>query len=403
MVNDMNRLQAFYKLFITGTLLLLVLSAQAKDHPIAVTFVELPDGQQQFYAENKEPIPYTIKITFPEIKNMTVDKALPFYSVLPAHTKKLPLFRMKTESGKQGSFQYAMAYYAGDYLSAKHDKDHAYLIPYKHGTKHKVTQAYDGGASHVDDTRYAIDFLMPEGTGIYATRSGIVSDVKEDSNIGGTDKKYLKHGNYISIYHEDGSFANYSHLKLNGAIVKKGDRVKAGTLIGYSGNTGLSNGPHLHFEIRLPDNKTYRTVTIPTKFLNFDGKAITIQPCTWHYATHHQQPKYTVHLGRLQKSSNFEHYQAPFASSDKVDVRYEQVDDTYILFAGNGYNETARLTVKLELPNMIIEQANPVLLDVPPGQERFLCLIRARSPKNPTDHQFRFKFSYDCKYTLLPQ
>jgi murein DD-endopeptidase MepM/ murein hydrolase activator NlpD len=51
------------------------------------------------------------------------------------------------------------------------------------------------------------------------------------------------------IYHEDGTFAEYVHLKKDGAQVSVGDMVSAGDFIAYSGNTGWSSGPHLHFMV----------------------------------------------------------------------------------------------------------------------------------------------------------
>lgn len=56
------------------------------------------------------------------------------------------------------------------------------------------------------------------------------------------------YGNYVVIAHENGSQTLYSHLK--STIVTSGQYVSAGQIIGYIGSTGLSTGPHLHFEVR---------------------------------------------------------------------------------------------------------------------------------------------------------
>ncbi len=73
--------------------------------------------------------------------------------------------------------------------------------------------------------------------------------IKDDSSIGGYDKKFLNHANYVCIYHADGTVANYAHLNTKGVVVKEGDFVNQGQLIAYSGNTGYADGPHLHFEL----------------------------------------------------------------------------------------------------------------------------------------------------------
>jgi murein DD-endopeptidase MepM/ murein hydrolase activator NlpD len=54
-------------------------------------------------------------------------------------------------------------------------------------------------------------------------------------------------GNYVIIHHDDTYDTFYSHLK--SSSVKAGDNVKKGSVIGYVGSTGLSTGPHLHYEV----------------------------------------------------------------------------------------------------------------------------------------------------------
>ncbi|WP_277619852.1 M23 family metallopeptidase [Chryseobacterium angstadtii] len=63
--------------------------------------------------------------------------------------------------------------------------------------------------------------------------------------------------------HPDGTFAQYYHLKQNGVKVNIGDQVKKGDVIGLSGNTGWSKGPHLHFVCYIPrvsENKSRETI-----------------------------------------------------------------------------------------------------------------------------------------------
>jgi murein DD-endopeptidase MepM/ murein hydrolase activator NlpD len=82
------------------------------------------------------------------------------------------------------------------------------------------------------------DFSTPRGTPVYATGDGVVQLVER--NPGG-------YGNEIEINHGFGYVTKYAHLdKFN---VKPGQKVKRGELIGYSGNTGASTAPHLHYEV----------------------------------------------------------------------------------------------------------------------------------------------------------
>lgn len=125
--------------------------------------------------------------------------------------------------------------------------NHVYLLPYERGTAHWVAQGYESLFSHFGD--YAIDFKMKPGTKVMAARSGVVIFVRKDNTKGGVGKKYVGSGNGIVIKHADSSYAFYWHLQYNGAVVSVGDSVEQGQWIGYSGSTGFSAFPHLHFEV----------------------------------------------------------------------------------------------------------------------------------------------------------
>lgn len=81
-----------------------------------------------------------------------------------------------------------------------------------------------------------IDFGAPYGSPIYAVADGTVSFA---GRHGG-------HGNYVRLEHGGGLGTGYGHMSR--IAVAPGSRVRAGQVIGYVGSTGLSTGPHLHFE-----------------------------------------------------------------------------------------------------------------------------------------------------------
>lgn len=89
-----------------------------------------------------------------------------------------------------------------------------------------------------------IDYGLPEGTPVYASADGVVQSTPFDAP---------GFGNYIKLVTEDGVELFYGHL--NEKSVSGGTKVKAGDLVGYSGNSGQSSGPHLHFEVRKDGNK----------------------------------------------------------------------------------------------------------------------------------------------------
>ena len=92
---------------------------------------------------------------------------------------------------------------------------------------------------HHKQMHAGLDFAMPIGTPIYATANGVVLSA-------GIQPGY---GHMVEIRHNFGFGTRYGHL--NGKyLVKQGDFVRKGDIIAYSGNSGLSTGPHLHYEIR---------------------------------------------------------------------------------------------------------------------------------------------------------
>ena len=90
---------------------------------------------------------------------------------------------------------------------------------------------------------YGMDFSAKTGTEIYATGDGVISKVK---------KSKRGYGNYVKINHGFGYETLYAHMSKY--IVKRGQKVKRGEVIGYVGNSGISTAPHLHYEVR-KDNK----------------------------------------------------------------------------------------------------------------------------------------------------
>ena len=88
-------------------------------------------------------------------------------------------------------------------------------------------------------THQGIDFRAPAGSPVYAAGKGKVE----------TSEFHEKYGKLVIIRHSNKYVTLYAHLAdLN---VKEGDLVNAGQEIGTVGSTGLSTGPHLHYEVRM--------------------------------------------------------------------------------------------------------------------------------------------------------
>lgn len=98
------------------------------------------------------------------------------------------------------------------------------------------------------DDRRAIDYYCPKGTPVMAASDGKIIWVKNDSHEGGRDKKYIPKANGVAILHKNNEISNYLHL-MPGSIVRNGQSVKKGEIIGYVGMTGWTPAPHLHFSV----------------------------------------------------------------------------------------------------------------------------------------------------------
>ena len=115
---------------------------------------------------------------------------------------------------------------------------------------------YDVSSSHG-----GFDFDGDEGDNIYAAASGMVSDVRSYSTFAECDANAW--GCYVDIDHDvdgDGNYdytTKYAHLKEGSITVSEGNSVTSSTMIGKMGNTGNSDGAHLHFGIQVPGTPQY--------------------------------------------------------------------------------------------------------------------------------------------------
>jgi len=148
--------------------------------------------------------------------------------------------------------------------------DNAYHLPWKCGVTYPVTQGNNGdicgsnGGDHTGVQKYAWDFGLPRHTPVLASRGGIVTVAANVTGPGqscydGCTQPFgssafwsccngcINTSNHVNVQHADGTVATYWHL--DAATVKVGDHVNAGDAVGYSGTSGCSSGPHLHFQV----------------------------------------------------------------------------------------------------------------------------------------------------------
>jgi murein DD-endopeptidase MepM/ murein hydrolase activator NlpD len=131
-----------------------------------------------------------------------------------------------------------------------HDDAHVYRLPFAGNASYPVGQSHTALSTHRFNNRYAIDWDMPVGSAVHAARAGLVVSTfaaSSESSLSGEAT-----ANHIWIQHNDGTIGKYLHLQQGGVLVTEGQQVVVGELIGWSGNTGFSSGPHLHFSVSSP-------------------------------------------------------------------------------------------------------------------------------------------------------
>lgn len=218
--------------------------------------------------DNDEFCPISMKIEM-DLTNLSSSNGNNKIFVIPAKSKgfvvtKLQFIKPNTGGGYKTR---SAANYGDSTLTKDKIEDYNYSLPFQKGKSFAVHQGYNGSFSHQGEN--SLDFTMPVGTEILAARNGIVVKVVENNTRGCEDRSCVSFNNYILVYHNDGSFSQYVHLKHNGSVVNEGDVVKENDLIGYSGATGWANGPHLHFMVFIQHIESRETIA--TKFKINDG------------------------------------------------------------------------------------------------------------------------------------
>ena len=204
------------------------------------------DGEEKAYTSTKEEAESIIE-TLKNKKSENVDQI----SIINKYCDVKPEFKDKdtiinnlyketkvVQSVKIAKESTNRKKYSAD-SNARVSKSGGYINPV---SKYKSIGAYTA-------THHGIDICASEGTPIYAVASGTVSF----SGYGQYGHGYGGYGNVVVINHGNNTQTLYGHCY--SLVVKKGQSVSQGQLIGFVGNTGMSYGNHCHFEVRVGGNK----------------------------------------------------------------------------------------------------------------------------------------------------
>jgi len=212
------------------------------------------------------PITYTLRIRTRDLK---VDGPKTVTSTLAPNQSEQIMVLSGGDGRKDTDYRYSYDWTVGD-KNAVHDDDHLYSLPYSSGKSYRIIQGYGSRFSHTGLEEFAIDVNLKIGTPVHAARAGVVARVEESNSKGCWEDGCGRYANYVVILHSDGTTGEYYHLMKDGSLMEVGDSVSQGQKIGYSGNTGHTTMPHLHFAVYRA-SEWGNTQSIPVRFQSADG------------------------------------------------------------------------------------------------------------------------------------
>jgi len=238
---------------------------RVKDRPL--------DGALELFVENNNLAAATLTVeVFGE--NATPDRPVPLIFSCPGKGA-FPFLRLRpVEGGRDFGYRVRYSWQFGA-TGVRHDPRVVYDLPVAPRSRLRVMQGPGGSFTHTGNNLHAVDFGMPEGTPVHAARAGVVEVVVDRFSEGGEDPSLRDHVNMILVRHPDGTYAEYVHLMRQGAKVRPGQKVRARQLLGLSGNTGYSQGPHLHLAVfRAVDGMVRET--FPLRFRCREGTGLEL-------------------------------------------------------------------------------------------------------------------------------
>ena len=118
---------------------------------------------------------------------------------------------------------------------------------YRYAAQGYLQGSYQSGISNGEEFHSGIDIAVPPGTPVRAPGPGVVLATGRSPRL----------GTYIRLLHEEVQLETVlAHLSRVKEVLRRGQPVRRGEVVGFSGNSGRSTGPHLHFETRLLPGRT---------------------------------------------------------------------------------------------------------------------------------------------------
>ncbi len=250
--------------------------ATCPDHGFKVDTVE--DGRSRLLVARRSGVLEATVAVSASLLNAESSVPLPFTADVSGDGP-VELTRVRPRTSLKDSFFRSRIRWCPGRRGGVHDDSHVYALPYDSGRSFVVLQGSLGAYSHGPGSgaEHAVDFGMPAGFTVRAARAGVVVAVRQDSALGGAEKRFESCANYVVVRHADGTYASYAHLSRYSVAVEPGQAVEEGTPLARTGTTGFSSGPHLHFDVYRPLDGALRE-TIVVAFRTTAGVVRDLQP-----------------------------------------------------------------------------------------------------------------------------
>lgn len=250
-------------LFITTLALVSSFPSLQAQKTVKITYERNSAKEYVFINENTNIAPYSVRILFEKLYNLQGSPSVGFPYLKVVENGKHELFKLKpVDVGSASDFSYRYSSVKGNYHS-KVDTNFVYLLPV--GINKKTSPNRTTTLDNLfDKTKkqkvVGLAFNMEDGDTVYASRSGIVTDMLDNSASSTDHKVYAASENYVELLQRDGSFAKYKLFRDKGIFVEEGDFVYAGQPLGIIGGSNYANGSHLRMIVsylREAENKDY--------------------------------------------------------------------------------------------------------------------------------------------------
>ncbi|MGE0085185.1 MAG: M23 family metallopeptidase [Desulfococcaceae bacterium] len=244
----------------------------AQNSPIRVR-KDGSNDQPVFYVSSIYPGPVEVEFQMTKAVNVLSDPPLPARFIIPDGQEVKTFALRAAHPGAVLSYAYKFVFTPG-VPGAQHRPPGPYLPPFQKGLRFRIGNGFSPESFQNNPyNAYSVSILMPPGTQVCAARSGILTEIGEQSfrrqtAEGITEEKSV----LIRILHDDGTMSVYTHLQPGSIPFSPGTRISQGQVIAVLGNFTLSGASSLIFIIQ--KNEGMRLVSVPFEFAECGGKKV---------------------------------------------------------------------------------------------------------------------------------